>query len=107
MIFIIHFGLYALFVGGVLLFMVVRWALAGQFTDGCRAAACGLLASFLGLVLPFALAPLASRVFYGHALPVGGGEDIGSTLLALFLLSGPLVGPPVVFALVVWLYHLR
>lgn len=51
MIFAAHFGMYLLFVIGVLLFMATRWAWVGRFTVGCRAAAYGLVASFLGLAL--------------------------------------------------------
>ena len=106
MIFVAHFGFYVLFVLVVLLFIAARWALAGRFTTGCRAAACGLVASLLGLVLPFALVFGLERLYPRHSLP-GGGEYIDSSALPFLLVFGPVIGPPVVFALAVLLYRRR
>ena len=106
MIFVAHFGFYVLFVIGILLFIAVRWALAGRFTAGCRATVCGLVASLFGLVWPFALFTGLDRLYTHHSLP-GGGEYIDSSALPFLLVFGPLIGPPVFFALAVLLYHRR
>ncbi len=106
MIFVAHFGFYVLFCIGVLLFIAARWTSAGRFTAGCRAAAGGLVASFFGLVLPFALVFGLERLYPHHSLP-GGGEYIDSSALPLLLVFGPVIGPPVVFTLAVLLYRRR
>ncbi len=107
MLIALHVLAYVVFAVGFSLFLLYRAKVDGSLSVGCRGLSYGLLASPLGLFLPYAFFFGLGALYYGESPPhvpsLAGPLDL---LFTLTLLFGPFVGPSVT-ALFVYRWYVR
>lgn len=107
MLIVLHVMAYIVFAAVFSLFLIYRAAVGGSLSVGCRGLGYGLLASPLGLLLPYAFFFGLGALYYGESPPhvpsPAGPLDVS---FALVLLLGPFVGP-LATALLVYLWYVQ